>query len=236
MTCPEPLTDEELAAIEELAQAAAPGPWFVRNLDDDHAMNLVAISTPDTGCSERSRKAQMTAWLSDQRTEFESLAGRIVAGWRGVEMALRESTPTGPQFSDPGAPCLQLAQLEVTLDTTDHRTIDTYQDDTTFGLRVAASVARRDRKWDGIYRQRELDLPVGRIDAVTTSLDEGTLAEVTLSIGQMTLLLIAAEIYESNDGSLEWHRFDESVMVFAEPTEADKIEWLPPRPSSRQRP
>ncbi|MQY03493.1 hypothetical protein [Actinomadura macrotermitis] len=50
----EPLTDEELATIEELAEAATPGPWFVRNLDDDHAMSLVAISTaPDTGHGER---------------------------------------------------------------------------------------------------------------------------------------------------------------------------------------
>lgn len=54
MTAPEPLTHEELAAIEQVAQAATPGPWFVRHLDDDAAMNLVAISTvPDTGRGER---------------------------------------------------------------------------------------------------------------------------------------------------------------------------------------
>ncbi|MFJ2033576.1 hypothetical protein [Streptosporangium sp. NPDC087985] len=54
MTTPEPLTDEELAAIEELAEAATPGPWFIRHLDDEAAMNLVAISTvPDTGHGER---------------------------------------------------------------------------------------------------------------------------------------------------------------------------------------
>ncbi|WP_329089577.1 hypothetical protein [Streptosporangium sp. NBC_01469] len=54
MTTPEPLTDEELAAIEELAEAATPGPWFIRHLDDEVAMSLVAISTvPDTGHGER---------------------------------------------------------------------------------------------------------------------------------------------------------------------------------------
>ncbi|MBE1584559.1 hypothetical protein ACFPOI_43495 [Nonomuraea angiospora] len=54
MTTHEPLTDEELAAIEDLAEAATPGPWFVRHLDDEAAMNLVAISTvPDTGRGER---------------------------------------------------------------------------------------------------------------------------------------------------------------------------------------
>ena len=54
MSGDEPLTEEELAAIEELAESATPGPWFVRYLDDDHAMNLVAIGTvPDTGRGER---------------------------------------------------------------------------------------------------------------------------------------------------------------------------------------
>ncbi|MFI5755414.1 hypothetical protein [Streptomyces sp. NPDC051569] len=54
MTTPVPLTDEALAEIEELAGAATPGPWFVRLLDDDKAMNLVAVSTvPDTGSGER---------------------------------------------------------------------------------------------------------------------------------------------------------------------------------------
>ncbi|MGO4612656.1 hypothetical protein AB4305_11760 [Nocardia sp. 2YAB30] len=54
MTLPEPLTDTELDQLDALARAATPGPWFVRLLDDEHAMNLVAVSTvPDTGLGER---------------------------------------------------------------------------------------------------------------------------------------------------------------------------------------
>ncbi|MFJ8077073.1 hypothetical protein ACIQ7Q_24840 [Streptomyces sp. NPDC096176] len=54
MTTPEPLTDEELDELDELARAATPGPWFVRSLDDVDAMSLVAVSTlPDTGLGER---------------------------------------------------------------------------------------------------------------------------------------------------------------------------------------
>ena len=54
MDTPNPLTDEELSEIEERARAATPGPWHVRQLDDDFAMSLVAIGTvPDTGASER---------------------------------------------------------------------------------------------------------------------------------------------------------------------------------------
>jgi hypothetical protein len=176
----------------------------------------------------------MTTWLSDRTTEFEKLAGRAVVGWRGVEMALRENTTTGPQFSDPNVPCLQLARLDLTLDATDRQTIDTYQDEVGFGLRLTASApSSGSEEWDGIYREREIDLPAGRINAVTVRLDEGTVAEVAVSIGDVTLLLIAAELYELNDGSLEWHRLDESVAVFTEPSEADKIKWLPPRPPLR---
>ncbi|MFE3149481.1 hypothetical protein ACFXJ6_22955 [Streptomyces sp. NPDC059218] len=54
MTSTEPLSDGELDELDELARAATPGPWFVRGLDDEHAMNLVAVSTtPDTGLGER---------------------------------------------------------------------------------------------------------------------------------------------------------------------------------------
>lgn len=54
MDTPEPQTDEELAQIEELVEAATPGPWRVRQLDDERAMSLVAISTvPDSGLGER---------------------------------------------------------------------------------------------------------------------------------------------------------------------------------------
>lgn len=61
-----PMTDEELAEIEELVDATTPGPWYVRNLDDEYAMCLVAVgTTPDTGRGER-------------RPEFDH--GEIVAG------------------------------------------------------------------------------------------------------------------------------------------------------------
>lgn len=41
----EGLTEEELTAIAVGAESATPGPWFVRFLDDDRAMNLTAVST-----------------------------------------------------------------------------------------------------------------------------------------------------------------------------------------------
>ncbi|MEU3506964.1 hypothetical protein ABZ733_03430 [Streptomyces longwoodensis] len=48
------VTADRLGEIEELCGAASPGPWYVRTLDDESAMGLVAVSTtPDTGRAER---------------------------------------------------------------------------------------------------------------------------------------------------------------------------------------
>lgn len=50
----QPLSDSELTEIADLTAHATPGPWYVRQLDDVHAMSLVAVSTaPDTGLGER---------------------------------------------------------------------------------------------------------------------------------------------------------------------------------------
>ncbi|MFD5540392.1 hypothetical protein ACFWIJ_21880 [Streptomyces sp. NPDC127079] len=44
----------DLDEIEAICAVATPGPWFVRQLDDGHAMNLLAVSTvADTGRGER---------------------------------------------------------------------------------------------------------------------------------------------------------------------------------------
>jgi hypothetical protein len=49
-----PISDGELHEIENRAESATPGPWYVRFLDDDAAANLVAVSTmPDDGEGRR---------------------------------------------------------------------------------------------------------------------------------------------------------------------------------------
>jgi hypothetical protein len=50
----DPITDRELDEMRARADAATPGPWYPRLLDDQDAMNLVAVSTaPDSGRGER---------------------------------------------------------------------------------------------------------------------------------------------------------------------------------------
>ncbi|MFJ5984523.1 hypothetical protein [Lentzea sp. NPDC092896] len=46
------ISERELGYIEERANSATPGPWFVRQLNDNRFMTLVAVSTiPDSESS-----------------------------------------------------------------------------------------------------------------------------------------------------------------------------------------
>jgi hypothetical protein len=48
------LTEAELEAIRQRAKGAPPGPWYLRQLDDDYAASLIAVSTSaDTELNER---------------------------------------------------------------------------------------------------------------------------------------------------------------------------------------
>ena len=50
------MTIEELAALDRLSEAASPGPWYVRQLDDELCCGACAVSTvPDTGKNEDMR-------------------------------------------------------------------------------------------------------------------------------------------------------------------------------------
>jgi hypothetical protein len=174
-------------------------------------------------------RAEPGTWLAGQQSGFESLLGRSVSGWRGVEMAFREDGPEGPRFTDSTLPFLQLRELTLLLSREVHRTVRTYQDDDNFGLSITDAVEVDRRTWDGIFRHGELDLPVGPVTLVDVRFDDATLAEVSFVIGGSPLLLIAGEVYENYDDTLEVHRFDESVLAFTDQEVARSINWIPSR-------
>ena len=62
------LTEDELDAIQRRTDAATPGPWHLRYLDDEYAANLVAVSTD----SENDLQGAAPRW-----PDFD--AGTIVA-------------------------------------------------------------------------------------------------------------------------------------------------------------
>lgn len=180
------------------------------------------------------------SWRADRAREFAELRGRHVASWIGVEFALREDVPgIGPQFHDPQVPCLQLSGLQAMLDDGGLFTVGTYE----HYVRDAVCGLWRHQEFDGRIqdpsrwadpgggtRWRVLsELPAGPVDEVTVYGDEGVLAEVLLVIGGRPLLLMAGELYETWTDDLEFHRLDESVLVFTDPAAAELISWSTPR-------
>lgn len=148
-------------------------------------------------------------------------------------MALREDVAGGGlQFSDPEVPCLQLFDLQATLDDDGVVSIAaTDRHDDVFGLPACPeSRLGTEDGWDGIYRFRSLDeLPIGRMEHVAVFVGEGVIAEVCLVIGAQPLLLIAGELEEAFDGGLLFQRFDESVLVFTDPAATERVSWTTPR-------
>jgi hypothetical protein len=82
----------------------------------------------------------------------------------------------------------------------------------------------------GGYRLRSLtELSTGRVQEVSVRLDDGLIAEVSLLVGDRELLLVAGEAEEQPSGQLVWHRLDESVLVFTDPDEVERVRWVPVR-------
>jgi hypothetical protein len=105
-----------------------------------------------------------------------------------------------------------------------------------FGLRIGDSDSISGHHWAGIYRARRLaELPTGTVEDVRLHAEEGVRDKLLLTIACARLLLIAGEIYENNDSSLGWHRFDESVLAFTSIAAADRVAWIPARTSTATR-
>ena len=191
---------------------------------------------PDYGDTYLVGDFDLGAWLADQALLFERLAGQVVRDWRGVEMATRDTAGTGPQFGGHEGGCVQLVHLVASLKTGAVASFSTYQDDDLFGLRIGDSNPVSGHHWAGIYRARRLtELPAGPVENVRPHAEEGVQAELLLTIAGARLLLIAGELYENNDSSLRWHRFDESVLAFTGIAAADRVAWRPARASTATR-
>ena len=163
--------------------------------------------------------------MQSQTDTFEALSGRTVLAWDGIEMALSERPPAGIQFSDPRVPFLQLVWVHLVLDN-GSVIISTYQGDAWFGLQLSDSDPFGADDCSGIYRWRPLDLPTGRVGSVQVVVEEGTLSRIALDVGGRDLLLVAGEVYETWTDELEVHRLDESVLLFTDPADAQKVRWL----------
>jgi hypothetical protein len=173
-------------------------------------------------------------WLTGQARALESLRGRSVERWGGVELALWGAAEDDPRFGDATLPCLHLFGLQAVLTDGAVLSIDTAQDDAYFGLRTSPEARFDSGHWEGIYRRRALpELPVGQVEQVAVFAAEGVLAEVDLRIDGRPLLLVAGELDGTPEDGLLLHWLDDSVLAFTEPGAAGHATWTMSRSDRR---
>ena len=80
---------------------------------------------------------------------------------------------------------------------------------------------------DSIFRTRELiSFPTGEISAVSVALDSwGDISEVTLDFSGDTILLVAGEVYENWNGTLDVIEGDESILLFRDPKRKNEVRF-----------
>jgi hypothetical protein len=173
-------------------------------------------------------RAEHRAWVAERTEEFRNLAGRVVIGWDAVEMAIRENGPDGsPVFEHPDVECFQLLALDLHFDGHSALAVHTYQDDVEWGLQLDQATASEPGALSGIFRRRRLpDLPRGRVDGVRVNVSEDdNIAEVWLTITDRTVIFVAGEVHEQNDGSVRLVRNDESVLLFRSEEDLASTLW-----------
>jgi hypothetical protein len=174
-------------------------------------------------------------WIQECIHNLHALQGRTIEQVIIWEMALLDAGHDGkPVFDHPACPFLQAWVLYLRLPPDDAVKILTYQNDDWFGLYAApvsteAELVPDESDADSIFRKRELlTFPQGEITAVSIHQNEAEdISEVTLVIGQHTVLLKAGEVDERWDGSIYVRRDDESVLIFLDPRDVERITFHP---------
>jgi hypothetical protein len=109
-------------------------------------------------------------------------------------------------------------------------TVQVWQDDDEFALCTERRAVDFSSGWSGIFREAELvDLPCELVSRVDVRLnDRPNVSELLLAFEHgAQILLVAGESEEQADGRLRFRRNDESVLLFRNPADAERLDWLP---------
>lgn len=185
--------------------------------------------------SEQPSRDALNEGVQLQVDVARSLVGEVIDRWDGVEMAIRSNDDESEfWFSDPQVPCLQMFLIDLLTSAGAAVRFNAYQNDGEFGLTVERDPKRHRMTSEAAngYRARALEeLPVGEIRSVTVAISEqGDLSEIELDVAGQFLLFVAGETYETWTDRIEFHRYDESVLVFRSRADYDSIDWMPPAP------
>lgn len=160
----------------------------------------------------------MSDWLQNQIKSFESLQGKTVKRWVGIEMALRETDDGIPEFRHESARYFQMSRLDAELK--DEATVRfvTSQGKDVFGLirydDLADVVVHDDEDWGSFFCARNVhELPTGKIKEVKVLTESNVISEVRLLIDPDEISLFAGEIYEDFDQKYSVRFLAECVLV-----------------------
>jgi len=175
-------------------------------------------------------------WISEQADAIRNLKGQTVRKFIATEMAFREADGDNPhQFTDPALPFLQVCPLYMILATgriVEFTTCENDDTGCTWGMYRNPDPRQSEPELDAasndsIFRTRELGtFPTGEISAVGVALDSwGDIAEVTLDFSGDTILLVSGEVYENTNGTFDIIEGDESILLFRDPKQKDKVKF-----------
>lgn len=173
-------------------------------------------------------------WVEHCVRELMALKGRTIEKALILEMAFIEADRNGkPVFEHPACPFLQASILYLIFTHGETIKILTYQNDDSWGLYLSPlnneSELNVEREHYPIFRLWEVtEFPKGTILDVSIAQNEaGDIAEMTLVIGQQSILLMAGEVYEHVDETIRVVRNDESVFVFLNPHDVERVTFYP---------
>lgn len=185
----------------------------------------------------------MTDFISEQLEHFRSLRDTTVVQVSVTEMALIENTAEGmPIFRHEAAPFIQTVKIELVLSDGRFAIFDNHQNDYTFPIGINfAEESQTKKQWpaftpDGepsIYRLApDIDIPLDKIENVKVIIDDrGDIEEISLNIGDRTIVLKAGEVIEDWGDTFVVKRLGGSILLFTEPDDIrrvhfdEKISW-----------
>lgn len=157
-------------------------------------------------------------WLQTQIDLMESLRGKTITRWIGIEMALRDTDDGIPEFRHPTVNYLQLSRLDAELKDEQTARFLTSQNEVVFGIvrfdHLADIHAHSDELGTEFFCDRFIsELPAGLVKDVKVRLDSEVIAEVQLYIGADCISMFAGEIYDDHDNKYSVRFLDENVLV-----------------------
>ena len=160
----------------------------------------------------------MSDWLQNQIRYFESLQGKTVKRWVGIEMALQETEDGIPEFRHDSVRYFQMSRIDAELKDEQTARFVTSQGKDVFGLirydDLADVVGNDEEDWGNFLCARTVhELPTGKIKEVKVLTESNVISEVRLQIDADEIGLFAGEVYDDFDKKYSVRFLAECVLL-----------------------